>query len=142
MQKHLHKLFLLACMIGFLTISNPIFAAKFPENTQIIDKESMELIHNDVNVKDLDINPINTKAVQKSIVPDPKSEGKKVLSLFLKTMILSAICAFLIYIVLLFIRKFYASAFVPQEPQEFEELDLTTPDNKQEALKSFLNRTK
>jgi hypothetical protein len=90
----------------------------------------------------LDIDPINTNAVQKSVVPDPKSEGKKVLTLFIKTMTLCGICALLLYIILLFIRKFYSSAFVPQEPQEFEELDLTTPENKQEALKSFLNRTK
>ena len=142
MLKQLHKLFLIACIAGFLTISNPIFAANFPENTQILSKDSMELIHNEINVKDLDINPINTKAVQKSVVPDPKSEGKKVFGLFLKTMFLSLACATILYVILLFIKKFYSSAFVTQEPQEFEELDLTTPSNKQDALKSFLNRTK
>ncbi len=142
MQKQVLKLFLTICLAGFLSLANPAFATKFPQNAQVFDKTSMELIQNDVNVKDLDINPIDTDAVQKSVVPDPKSEGKKVFALFLKTMMLSAICALLLYVILLFVKKFYASAFVTQEPQEFEELDLTTPDNKQDALKSFLNRTK
>ncbi len=142
MQKQALKLFLIVCLAGFLSMCNPAFATRFPQNTQVLDNTSMELIHNDINVKDLDINPIDTNAVQKSVVPDPKSEGKKVFALFLKTMMLSALCALLLYIILLFVKKFYASAFVTQEPQEFEELDLTTPENKQDALKSFLNRTK
>ena len=142
MQKQALKLFLMICLASFLMMGNSAFAAKFPQNAQIFDKTSMELIQNDIQVKDLDINPIDTDAVQKSVVPDPKSEGKKVFALFIKTMMLSAICALLLYIILLFVKKFYASAFVTQEPQEFEELDLTTPDNKQDALKSFLNRTK
>jgi len=104
--------------------------------------QQMELIQNEVNVKDLDIDPINTKKVKQAVVPDTKKEGKKIIMLFLKTMMAVAFCTVIIYIILLFVKKFYSSAFVNQEVDEYENLDLATPNTKQEALKSFLNRIK
>lgn len=104
--------------------------------------EQMELIQNEVNVKDLDIDPINTKKVKQSVVPDTKKESKKIMMLFLKTMAAVAFCTVIIYIILLFVKKFYSSAFVNQEVDEYENLDLATPNTKEEALKNFLNRVK
>lgn len=100
-------------------------------------------IDEQMQVKDLDIDPINTDSVRKTVVPNPKSEGKKVIGLFLKTMLIVAFSAVILYLVLYFVRKFYGSAFVESNIEsDVESLDLSTPNTKQDALKSFLNRTK
>ncbi len=143
MLKQVHKYIVFALLfcnlffISFFVIENSAFA--------VVDSGSssqMELIENDVSVKDLDIDPINTEKVKKSVVPDAKKEGKRVIMLFLKTMMAVAFCSAIIYVVLLFVKKFYGSAFVSNDYDEFETLDLSTPANKIDALKSFLNRTK
>ena len=102
----------------------------------------MDLVTNEVSVKDLDIDPLNTEKVRKSVVPDAKQEGKKVIRLFLKTMMAVAFCAVILYVILIFVKKYYGSAFVSNDYEELEVLDLGTPTNKVEALKSFLNKTK
>ena len=104
---------------------------------------SVGVIHSDIKVNDLDIEPINTQEVKKSVVPDAKKEGKKVLSLFLKTTSWVMFAIVIIYLILIFIKKYHGSAFVnPDDEEYFEAFDLSTPDNRQDALKSFLNRTK
>lgn len=107
-----------------------------------VEKPPIELIQKDVKVNDLDIEPINTKKVKDGVVPNTKQEGKKVLQLFLKTMLAVAISAILLNVILIFVKRFYGSAFVSQDYDDYEELDLTTPNTKQDALKAFLNRTK
>ena len=103
----------------------------------------MELIQNNVQINDLDIEPINVNEVKKTVVPDTKEEGKKVINLFLRAMAGVVICAVILYFVLLFVKKYYGSAFVNTDyDEDFESLDLATPNNKQDALKSFLNRTR
>ena len=103
----------------------------------------MRLIHQDVKVNDLDIEPIDTNALKDTVVPNTKSEGKKVIGYFLRAMLGVALCAILLYFILLFVKKYYGSAFVNTEEEEyFESFDLTTPSSKQEALRTFLNRTK
>ena len=141
MLKHLHKILLIQTIIC-LCLATPIAMAapSLPNNTATM--EQMELIHKDIKVNDLDIEPINTSAVKKNVVPDTKQEGKKIIGLFLKSMIMVAFCAVILYIILVFVKKYYGSAFVSNEYEEIESLDLTTPSNKQDALKSFLNRTK
>jgi len=105
-------------------------------------KEGIELIQNDVQVEDSEIEPINTESVKKSVVPDTSKEGKKIIGLFLKSMVALAFCILTIYLILLFIKRYYYSSSVLSESEEFESLDLSTPNNKNDALKSFLNRTK
>lgn len=96
-----------------------------------------------VKVKDLDIDPLDTVSLRKSVVPDPKQEGKKVIGLFLKTMLAVAFCAILLYIILYFVKKFYGDYFISKEyNKEVENLDLSTPETKEEAFRNFLNRTK
>ncbi len=138
MLKQINKIFVLIyVLLSFLFC--PVVMADLA-NTNQTENNKMELIQNDVRVNDLDIEPINVQDVKKDVIPDPHKESKKVMALFLKTMLGVAICAVLLYIVLLFVKKFYSSAFVSEE-DEYENLDLSTPDNKQEALKSFLNRS-
>ena len=91
---------------------------------------------------DLDIEPLNANEVKKNVVPDAKQEGKKVIGLFLKTMMAVAFCAIILYVILVFVKKFYGSAFALDVQDEYEELNLSSPETKEEALKSFLNRTK
>ena len=111
-----------------------------PVTRELSDKNGqMELVQNEIKVEDLDIEPINTDKLKNSIIPDPKKEGEKIIALFLKTMLGVVLCTVFLYLVLLFIKKFYTSAFIGEE-ESFENLDLSTPQNKQDALKSFLNR--
>ncbi len=138
MLKQISKIFVLVYAILSLGIC-PVVMAEITTPNQS-DSSKMELIQNDVRVDDLDIEPINVQDVKKDVIPDPHKESKKVMALFLKTMLGVAICAVILYIVLLFVKKFYSSAFVVEE-DEYENLDLSTPDNKQDALKSFLNRS-
>ena len=143
MLKQVNKIFVLSILICNLAFV-PFVMAQDDEFLVLNDTSNsqMELIENDISVKDLDIDPINTENVKKSVVPDSKKEGKKVIRLFLKTMMAVAFCSAILYVILLFVKKFYGSAFVSNADDDFEELDLSTPLNKTDALKSFLNRTK
>ena len=62
--------------------------------------------------------------------------------LFLKTMLIVAFSSGVIYLVLVFIKKFYGSAFVENVGQEYDAFDLAAPTTKEDALKSFLNKTR
>ena len=143
MLKQLHKIFLYAILICSLSFPSVVYAVNEPysadKNGQ---KEGIELIQNDVQVEDSEIEPINTESVKKSVVPDTSKEGKKIIGLFLKSMVALAFCILTIYLILLFIKRYYYSSSVLSESEEFESLDLSTPNNKNDALKSFLNRTK
>ena len=137
MLKQLRKTFVLiyvvfALMCPLALADTTTLPNTAPNNTGVIQ--------NDVRVNDLDIEPINVQNVKEDVIPDTHKESKKVMALFLKTMMGVAISAVLLYIVLLFIKKFYRSALVDEE-DEYESLDLSTPNNKQDALKSFLNRS-
>ncbi len=140
MLKALNKLVLFFVLVVSLSPC-ALSETTIPVTREISDRNGqMELIQNEVKVEDLDIDPINTDKLKNTIVPDPKKEGEKIIALFLKTMLGVVICTGLLYLVLLFVKKFYTSGFVNDE-ETFENLDLSTPQNKQDALKSFLNRT-
>ena len=104
-------------------------------------QEQMDLIQNDIRVDDLDIEPINTKDLKKNVIPNTKKESQKVFSLFIKTMFAVGLASGIIYIILLFIRKYRFSEFVQIEYGEYDFLNLATPTNKQDAFLSFMNRT-
>ena len=95
-----------------------------------------------LKVHDLEIEPIDTNKVKKNVVPDSKKEAKKVVLLFFKTMLGVVICAFALYFILLFVRKYYGNSFTSGDVDDYEELSLSNPENKQDALKIFLNRSK
>ncbi len=141
MQKLRHKLAILGLIICFAFITPTAYC----EVGIPVVRESTENIYTggDSNVVDLDIDPINTDNVKKSVVPDTKNEIKKVVGLFIKTMIFVAFCVVLLYLILLFVKKYYGSAFVPPaDEDDYDNLELTTPEDKIAALKSFLNKTK
>ncbi len=130
-------------LMTLVSLSTPVLAEISPEvPLPNQNQNKMELIQHDVKVNDLDIEPLNANEVKKNVVPDAKQEGKKVIGLFLKTMMAVAFCAIILYVILVFVKKFYGSAFVNQEYDDFEAIDLSAPQTKQDALKSFLNRTK
>jgi len=133
-KKTLLTLFLL-CFLFFAPVSFGQDSTDFPK--QIQAEQSFDT----VKVHDLEIEPINTSNVKKNVVPDSKKEAKKVMFLFLKTMFGVVICAILLYFLLLFVRKYYGVSFIATDTDE-EELDLANPENKQEALKMFLRRSK
>ncbi len=141
MPKKISKIFLIFILcLNFILISQPKVFGRKPTNTSL--QEQMELIQNDIKVDDLDIEPINTEDLKKKVVPDTRKEGQKVLILFFKTMFMVVMAGAIIYVVLLFIRKYRSSAFAENEYiDEYAPLNLATPTNKQEAFVSFLNRT-
>ncbi len=141
--KNALKLFLLCVMLFFVTSFGFAYAQNEVQNPSSDNNQNMELVQTDVRVDDPDIEPINVNEVKKSVVPDTQKEGKKVLMLFLKAMFTVLICAIFLYFLLILIKKNWKEAFVETKTDEvFEELDLSSPNNKKEALRSFLNRTK
>lgn len=142
MLKNLRKI-ILALSFVCLLMASPIASAK--NEVSDLDNfvpEQMILIQKDIKVNDLDIEPIDTQGLKKSVVPDVKKEGKQVFIHFIRAMLLVAFSAIIIYLILIFIKKYSRSAFMNQEEEYFEAFDLSTPDSKQDALKTFLNRTK
>ena len=142
MQKQLNKVIYAIVLMLFLTNAPMVFAQDEMDIKSNVAIEQLAPTQN-IQVNDLDIEPINTQEVKKTVVPDVKKEGQKVIYNFLKAMLLVLLASVIVYLVLLFVKKYYGSAFVSQEDDEyFEALDLQTPDNRPDALKSFLNRTK
>jgi len=140
-QKLLHKLIVVICIICFSVISPVAYSALGIPVVQ--ESADINLTEDSINVKDIDIDPINTEQVKKNVVPDTKNEFKKLIGLFIKAMIMVVFSAVVIYIVVLFVRKYFGSEFAPQaDEEEYDNLELTTPEDKISALKSFLNRTK
>ncbi len=166
MPKHLHKIILLSCTFSFLlfplSFAEPVQdLANIPpvalENSVSNVQNSQEIIDSSqdssqdsaqnpnpsqVKINDEEIEPINTAPVKKEVVPDSKKEGKKVIHLFLKVMGAVLLSGVLLFLILSFIKKYYSSAFAAEDYEDYESLNLNSPNNKEEALKSFLNRTK
>ena len=143
MLKQVNKFLVAAVLSCILSIPGAAFAVTDTTPIKDISQNSnIELIEQDVHVEDSDIEPIDTGKLKQSVVPDPSKEGKKVVGLFLKTMAAVAFCVVLLYAILLFVKKYYFVNFSGNESEELESLDLSTPNNRNDALKSFLNRTK
>lgn len=143
MPKRLHKNFFVISLFCLLALTPCVSAKGEYIALESVTPEQMNLIQQDIRVNDLDIEPINTQEVKKTVVPDTKKEGQKVFAYFLRAMLGVVLCAIILYFILIFVKKFYGSAFVnPEEEEYFEAFDLSTPKTKQDALKSFLNRTK
>ena len=143
MLKKVHKALYIVCLVCFLAFSPIAYADKNTAALENTTAEQMNFVQQDIKVNDLDIEPIDTQALRKEVVPDTQKEGKKVLAYFLRAMLGVGFCSIILYLILIFIKKYYGSAFVnPEEEEYFEAFDLTTPNNKQDALNTFLNRTK
>ena len=129
--------------MSFLSLNPSAWADKNAAALKNVTAEQMNFVQQDVKVNDLDIEPIDTQAVKKDVIPDTQKEGKKVAAYFLRAMLGVLFCSIVLYLILVFVKKYYSIAFVnPEEEEYFEAFDLSTPKTKQDALKSFLNRTK
>ena len=140
MPKQLHSFILSVIIICFLSV--PIAFGEEQTNSlqDSVPKEDVEYVQN--NIRDTNLEPMNTESIKKSVIPDPAKEGKKVIGLFIKMMMAVAFSALLIYALLLLVKKYYPVSFSAPENDDYENLDLSTPGSKNDALKSFLNRTK
>ena len=143
MLKNLHKFFYIIALMCVLGVNQPILADVNTNALKNTTAEQMNFVQKDIKVNDLDIEPINTQSVKREVVPDTHKEGKKVVAYFLRVMLAVAFCSIILYVILVFVKKYYGSAFVNSQDEEyFEAFDLSTPNTKQDALKVFLNRTK
>ena len=146
MLKQLHKLFLIAIIGCFLYTPQVVFAESgVPSEVQGVSQNNGSLaIQHDILTEDAHTGPLDTGTIKESVVPDPSKEGKKVVGLFLKTMIAVIFCSAILFVVLFFLKKNYAELFIKpkEESEELDNLDLSTPNSRNDALKSFLNRTK
>lgn len=147
MLKLLNKLLLTVVIFSSLIcgiIGQPAYSAKGIPVMTDETAQDLTLDTNSSKVRDLDIEPLNTDKFKKEVVPDTKKESKKLIGLFVKMMCLVAFSAIILYLILFFVKRFNRSSFVPsdEEYENAEMLELITPENKTEALRSFLNRTK
>ena len=95
-------------------------------------------------IDDVQSSPNDNTALTKKVVPDTKSELTKMVKMFLKVMLAVAISSVVIFVVLLFVRRFYAPMVTLEDlnADEDKKITLDTPQNKNEALKTFLDKTK
>ena len=95
-------------------------------------------------IDDVQSSPNDNKALTKKVVPDTRSELTKMVKMFLKVMLAVAISSVVIFLVLLFVRRFYAPMVTLEDlnVDEDKKITLDTPQNKNEALKTFLDKTK
>lgn len=80
--------------------------------------------------------------VEVQVVPKMNKEMLSVALMFFKVMIAVLISSFIIWGLLLFVRKFFGEKLEEQVPRWGDEPDLRTPKNDSIALKNFLNQTK
>ncbi len=115
----------LVCIISLILSGQPAVMATEGGIPVMSDESSQEITldKTESHVKDIDIEPINTDKVKKSVVPDTRQEGKKLIGLFIKTMLLVAFCAVVLYVILFFIKRYYGSAFVPSD-EEYEDAEM------------------
>ena len=138
------KLFIAFVLFCFFIFPSVAIAqtGDIPVAQEVSQNNQTEIIEDSMHVEDSDIEPINTNKLKQTVVPDPSKEGKKVVGLFLKTMMAVLLCTIILYFILLFVKKFYYNGFYNQDSEELDNLDLSTPNSRNDALKSFLNRTK
>ena len=95
-------------------------------------------------IDDVQSSPNDNVALTKKVVPDTRSELTKMVKMFLKVMLAVAISSVVIFVVLLFVRHFYAPMVTLEDlnADDDKKITLDTPQNKNEALKTFLDKTK
>ena len=118
------------------------------KNTDEIDRLNEEMglgEQRQIVIDDVKSSPNDNAALTKKVVPDTRSELTKMVKMFLKVMLAVAISTVVIFVVLLFVRRFY-SPIVTLDDLSADDKErknsLETPQNKNEALKTFLNKTK
>jgi len=88
-----------------------------------------------------EIKPYDEKNLPKEVPPEPKSEFQKLVGMFLKVMFAVVLCAFVIFFLLLFVRRFYGDKIISAAQDGLQD-NLKSSQTDSEALKTFLNKTK
>ena len=160
--------FIIPLMISVFLFSNSIvFSQIESENPvvqtdtqveEVVDTGSVDVQENsveDINdemglgeqrqivIDDVQSSPNDNVALTRKVVPDTRSELTKMVKMFLKVMLAVAISSVVIFVVLLFVRRFYAPMVTLEDlnADDDKKITLDTPQNKNEALKTFLDKT-
>lgn len=166
MRKTLISLFVFLFMFSNLLVFAQAEQADIENGIQVVQSETVdtnEAVNNEqennidklneemglgeqrqIVIDDVQSSPNDNKALTKKVVPDTRSELTKMVKMFLKVMLAVAISSVVIFLVLLFVRRFYAPMVTLEDLNVDEEKKITldTPQNKNEALKTFLDKTK
>ena len=161
--------FIIPLMISVFLFSNSIvFSQIESENPvvqtdtqveEVVDTGSVDVQENNVEdindemglgeqrqivIDDVQSSPNDNTALTKKVVPDTRLELTKMVKMFLKVMLAVAISSVVIFVVLLFVRRFYAPMVTLEDlnADDDKKITLDTPQNKNEALKTFLDKTK
>ena len=118
----------------------------------VVQENSVEDINDEMGlgeqrqivIDDVQSSPNDNTALTKKVVPDTRLELTKMVKMFLKVMLAVAISSVVIFVVLLFVRRFYAPMVTLEDlnADDDKKITLDTPQNKNEALKTFLDKTK
>ncbi len=166
MRKTLISLFVFLFMFSNSLVLAQAEQSTFEDDIQVVQSETVdtnETVNNEqendidklneemglgeqrqIVIDDVQSSPNDNKALTKKVVPDTRSELTKMVKMFLKVMLAVAISSVVIFVVLLFVRRFYAPMVTLEDlnADEDKKITLDTPQNKNEALKTFLDKTK
>ena len=166
MRKTLISLFVFLFMFSNSLVFAQAEQTTFEDDIQVVQSETVdtnETVNNEqendidklneemglgeqrqIVIDDVQSSPNDNKALTKKVVPDTRSELTKMVKMFLKVMLAVAISSVVIFLVLLFVRRFYAPMVTLEDlnVDEDKKITLDTPQNKNEALKTFLDKTK
>ncbi len=166
MRKTLISLFVFLFMFSNSLVLAQAEQTTFEDDIQVVQSETVdtnETVNNEqendidklneemglgeqrqIVIDDVQSSPNDNKALTKKVVPDTRSELTKMVKMFLKVMLAVAISSVVIFVVLLFVRRFYAPMVTLEDlnADEDKKITLDTPQNKNEALKTFLDKTK
>ena len=166
MRKTLISLFVFLFMFSNSLVLAQAEQTAFEDDIQVVQSETVdtnETVNNEqendidklneemglgeqrqIVIDDVQSSPNDNKALTKKVVPDTRSELTKMVKMFLKVMLAVAISSVVIFVVLLFVRRFYAPMVTLEDlnADEDKKITLDTPQNKNEALKTFLDKTK
>lgn len=166
MRKSLISLFVFLFIFSNSLVFAQVEQSTFEDDIQVVQSETVdtnETVNNEqendidklneevglgeqrqIVIDDVQSSPNDNKALTKKVVPDTRSELTKMVKMFLKVMLAVAISSVVIFVVLLFVRRFYAPMVTLEDlnADEDKKITLDTPQNKNEALKTFLDKTK
>ncbi len=94
-----------------------------------------------LRVEDKDFDPNANEELTKEVIPNTGTELIKLISMFAKVMLAVLVASFIIYFLLLFVRKYFHPPLPSKGEEDFDIRDLNSPKTSDEALKSFLDRT-
>ena len=164
MQKLLHKIFVtLIFTVSFAIMPQVALSqVETQEATEIVtqaEQVNAEDAQNNIDelnqemglgeqkaiiIEDIEASANDNDVLTKNVVPDTFVELKKMVKMFLKVMLGVLVSTIIIFFLLLFVKRFYAPQVtlnsLNQDDTNNDGLD--TPTNKNDALKTFLDKTK